>query len=68
MGPAAAVGAGTEAWLAGPDCIQRAQQPLAGPARQTHLCSSSSSCSSICITACIPVNLHITKGVESFSA
>jgi hypothetical protein len=44
--PAAAVGASTEAWVAGPDCIQRAQQLLAGPARQTHLCSSRSSSSS----------------------
>lgn len=41
--PAAAVGASTEAWLAGPDCIQQAQQLLAGPARQMHLCSSGSS-------------------------
>lgn len=44
--PVAAMGTSTEAWLAGPTCLQQAQQLLTGPARQTHLCSSSSSSSS----------------------
>jgi hypothetical protein len=42
---AASVGLSNEAWLIGPDCAADALRILAGPARQSYICSSSSSSS-----------------------
>jgi hypothetical protein len=43
---AASVVLSDEGWLAGPDCAADALRILAGPARQTYICNSSSSSSS----------------------